>query len=532
VKPEVLAYAEFQSFWDCFAPETPFGREEKDRMEVIRSAEVLEALWDRTEQALVLLTELEAEPVRLDRITHHLKRLPRFPLEPRTTYSEVELFQFKKFLHNYRSLSELLGPAAASAFGFTFTSAAFAGLLDTGRQSAESFYVADAYSAGLAEVRADLRRTLAALAAERQERLQAIQERWGLQFGFRDFLLVPRTLLGDPAQATALLLVEPYDETHCVVRPLATAAELLLGDQRELLLARERCLEEDVLATLSHAARQELPALLAYLETVRSFDLAFARARLARAWGLTRPRLARGPVCIRQGRFLPCQEACQALGTRYVPLDATFNTSVTAIFGSNMGGKTVVLKTLAFLQLCVQTGLFVPAEAFTTRVFLHFHYVGEGASQDGGRGLSGFGREIRQFNAAWADVHSPTLALFDEFARTTQSQEAEALLSAAMEAMGARPELVALFSTHFRGVRRFAGVRYLRMRGLDRTGLDLCQDGASEEDRLRRINEHMDFALAPDDGARTLSDAMTVAELLGLDPGLSSQAHRYFQQED
>jgi hypothetical protein len=531
VKPEVLAYAEFQGFWDRFAPETPFGRDAKDRKEVHRSAEVLEALWDRTEQALALLAELEAEPVRLDRITHHLKRLPRFPLEPRTAYSEVELFQFKKFLHNYRSLSDLLGPAAG-VFGFTFTSAAFAGLLDTGRQSAESFYVADAYSAGLAEVRAELRRTLAALAAERQGRLQAIQERWGLQFGFRDFLLVPRTLLGDPAQAAALLLVEPYDETHFVVRPLATAAELLLGDQRELLLARERSLEEDVLATLSHAARQELPAFLAYLETVRAFDLAFARARLARAWGLTRPRLAPGPVRIVQGRFLPCQEACHALGTRYVPLDATFDTSVTAIFGSNMGGKTVVLKTLAFLQLCAQTGLFVPAEAFTTRVFLHFHYVGEGASQDGGRGLSGFGREIRQFNAAWADVHSPTLALFDEFARTTQSQEAEALLSAAMEAMGDRPELVALFSTHFRGVRRFAGVRYLRMRGLDRAGLDLRQDGASEEDRLRRINEHMAFALAPDDGARTLSDALAVAELLGLDPDLASQAHRYFQQED
>jgi hypothetical protein len=532
VKPEVLAYAEFQGFWDRFAPETPFGREVKDQMLVHRSGEALAIIWDHTDQALALLAELATDPVRLDRIAHHLKRLPRFPVEPRALYSEVELFQFKKFLTNYRCLADLLGAKTSATFGFTFTSAAFAELLDTGRQSAESFYVADAYSADLAEVRAGLRQLQAAMGAERQHRLQQIQERWGLTFGFREFLLVPRALLDDPAQAATLLLVEPYDETRCVVRPLATAAELLQAEQRESLLARERSLEEDVLATLSQAAREELSAFLSYLEAVRGFDLAFARARLAMAHGLTRPCLAPGPVSIRQGRFLPCQELCQALGTRYVPLDATFDTSVTAIFGSNMGGKTVVLKTLAFLQLCAQTGLFVPAQAFTTRIFLNFHYVGEGATQDGGRGLSGFGREIRQFNAAWADFHSPTLALFDEFARTTQSQEAEALLSAAMEAMAALPELLSLFSTHFRGIRRFAGVRYLRMRGLDRAGLDLHPAGASEEDRLRLINEHMDFALVPDDGTRTRSDALAVAGLLGLDPDLSSQAERYFQQED
>ena len=526
-----LAYAEFPAFWDRFAPETPFGREEKNRLRLHTEPAELEAVWDLTDQALALLDELAADPVRLSRVSHHLKRLPRFPLEPQGLYSEVELFQFKKFLHNYQGLKDLIGPAARAAFGFPFRSEAFAQLLDAGRQSAESFYVADAYSEDLKAVRAELRNTDAAVAAERRQRQEDIQKHWGLAFGFRDFLIVPRTQLGDLAQAAALLLVEPFDDHGYVVRPLHTAAELLLAERREALLAQERNLEEDVLRTLSEAARAERHAFKDYAEAVRRFDLAFARARLAREHGLTRPLLTQGPIQIQQGRFLPCAEACQAMGTRYLPLDATFDTPVTAIFGSNMGGKTVVLKTLAFLQLCVQTGLFAPAGQFTTRLFAHFHYVGEGAAKDGSRGLSGFGCEVRQFNAAWADCHRPTLALFDEFARTTQSQEAESLLSAVMEAMIGQPAVLALFSTHFRGIRRFQGARYLRMRGLDRAGVGSLSAGTPPEARIQLINRHMDYRLVPDDGTRVVSDALTVAALLGLDPGIATKALAYFQHE-
>lgn len=528
MNPAFAAYAEFSGFWSAFSPETPFGREAKNRLTPYTEAADLEAIWDRTELAQAFLATLEADPVRLSRVVHHLKRLVRFPQDPRPVYGEVELFQFKKFLHNYAALLQLLPADLAAAFGFGFESQAFAQLLDTGRQSAESFYVADAYSGDLGTARAELRALDAAIQAEHTARLEQIEARFGFGFGTREFLVTPRTLLGDLAQAGLLLSVEPYDDSHCLVRPLASAQALRLADQRQALLARERVLEAEVLATLSAAARLELDALAGYARTVEAFDLAFARARLAREFQLTRPRLGPGPVRITGGRFPGCQETCRALGTDYVPLEAVFDTRVTVIFGSNMGGKTIVLKTLAFLQLCAQSGLFVPAAQFTTRVFRHFHYVGEGAARDATQGLSGFGAEIHQFNAAFSHCDQPTLVLFDEFARTTQSQEAESLLSAAMAAMAAKPELLALFSTHFRGVRRFATIRYLRMRGLGRSPELEAQ--TEPQDRIRLINRCMDFRLVADDGARAGSDAIRVARLLGLDPELARQAEHYYSQ--
>lgn len=145
------------------------------------------------------------------------------------------------------------------------------------------------------------------------------------------------------------------------------------------------------------------------------------------------------------------------------------------------------------------------------------------------QGLSGFGFEIQQFKRAWNDLGDATLALFDEFARTTHSQEAEALISAAIEAMAANPRVKALFATHFRGVRRLEGATYVRMKGLDRRHLDLSQAAGTElEERIRVIDRHMEYRLVPDDGASRVSDAIAVAALLGVDPGLARRAEDFF----
>lgn len=520
---DFVAYAQFDWLWDRFRPDTPFGRDVRERREFLTCRADLEALWDRTDTILAWLESWRDDRPRLDRVSHHLKRLPRFPEEPRPVYDEVEIFQVKKFLYNYRSLANLLPAEVREVFGFPPPSTDLERELDRGRQSPESFYVADEYSDELASVRAEVRWVDEALALARDRRARQIRERHGLEFGFRDFLVVPRDL----ALADDLLLVEPHDAQTLVVRPRPDAEELVLAERRLGLLDRERACEDAVLARLSGAVRRDLPHLLSCRTAVEAFDLAFARARLAREFEMTRPRLDDGPLAVESGRLLPCEEACRTLGTRYQPLDAEFATSATVLSGSNMGGKTVVLKTLAFLQLCAQAGLFVPARRFATRVFTRFHYVGEGADREEARGLSGFGFEIQQFKAAWADFAHPTLALFDEFARTTNSQEAEALISAALEDMVGRASLVALFSTHFRGVRRIPGVRFLRMHGLDRRHLDLrAAAGADLEERIRLIDRHMEYRLVPDDGTRHSSDAIAVATMLGLDPSLAERARR------
>ncbi len=526
------AYAQFEQIWDRFLPETPYGRTAKEAMAVQTDGLALAAIWNETEAALALLDRLATDTVCLSQLQHHLKRLPRTSEEARPCYDEVEIFQFKKFLHNYKSLVELVDPDTRDIFGLAYASQVLEQLLDRGRQSAESFYVADAYSAELAQVRLEIRENDAILQTLQARRSTEVKSRWGFEFGTKAFLLVPREAIGQVEEARGLLRVEPFDETKYAIRMETSAEAFLFQERRTALLSRERLVEDTVLDLLSEALRAELERFEQYREAITRFDLAFARARLAREFHLVRPRLGAKAITITGGRFLPCEATCRILGTAYVALDARVADSATVIFGSNMGGKTVALKTLAFLQLCTQMGLFVPAEAFTTRLFHHFHYLGEGHLSQAAQGLSGFGFEIRQLVEATQDFQAPTLVLFDEFARTTNSLEAEAILSAVLEDVAARSSVVALFSTHFRGVRRLPGVSYLRMKGLNREGLDLAQAfGEALEARIRLIDQRMEYHLVPDEGGPGASDAIAVAGLLGLDAAITKRAADFLHIE-
>ena len=522
---DLAARAGLDALLSRLRPETPYGRAAKARGTLLASREALERRWDLTDAALALLAGLDGDRVRDDRIRHHLCRLPRLPGEARGAFDEVELFQLKKFLFNHARLLELLPSDTRERFGLGPLPAELLGLLGRGRQTDETFHVADAYDPELADVRGALRGNDAAGLRLREAHEEAVRARFGFAFEGRAFLLVPRGRLGDPAVAAGLLDVEPWDAAQLCVRPRPSAEALRLGEERAALLARERALEARVLESLSAPLRAALPLLFAQSEVIEAFDLALAGARLAREAGLTRPVLGDGPVRIEKGRHLPTEELCAAIGVPYTPLDASFEPGPTVLFGSNMGGKTVVLKTLAFLQLAAQSGLFVPARRFETRVFERIHWIGEGSAPEEERGLSGFGFEIRRFAEAHADFGDTTLALFDEFARTTSSGEAEALLTAILEELAARPGAVVLFSTHFRGVRRLPGVRYLRMGGLDRARLHL--EAVADEDlaaRIRRIDALMRYSLEPDLPGERRSDAIAVARLLGLSPALARRA--------
>jgi hypothetical protein len=89
-----------------------------------------------------------------------------------------------------------------------------------------------------------------------------------------------------------------------------------------------------------------------------------------------------------------------------------------------------------------------------------------------------------------------------------------------------RPGIRFLLSTHFTSVARVPGVRFLRVRGLDREAARraMGKDEALGE-RIRRINHLMAYGLVDEgQGRREGSDAIAIASLLGLAPGLVAAA--------
>jgi hypothetical protein len=558
-----------EELWERFSPLTPYGKDAKEERAVLADREELERIYDRTEDLVALLRA--APGATGDRIAYHLRRLPRLPLSRDSEgvlLDLIEIFQVKKFLANYRAVVNLLDPDLRSRFALAFGPERLAALLDQGGSDEETFYVADSYHADLAPLRAAIAEKDAALRRVRAEAKSAIRLGRGLDFGTRDFVVVPRDQgrgfledsRGGPAPAapglpTPRLSVEAYDSRSCIVRIQDGPEALLLEEERDELVGRERELEAEVLAMLSRAIADEAPRLLAYADAIREFDLARARALLAIELGCSRPELrsepGSGELSVERGRFLPCERDCGSLGLAYAPLDLRLEEGAAVLFGSNMGGKTVALQSLLFFQTAAQAGLFVPAARFATSVYASLRYVGElreaapapapgaagwkaaadgGSLREGQGGLSGFGFEIRAFVEAWTAARSGgAFLVFDEFARTTSSAEAEAILSAAVESLAALNGTRSLFSTHFRGVARLPGVRYLRMRGLDRRAAgEAMASGEPVAERIRRINRMMRYEIVDADDAAGTSDAIAIAAFLGLDAGIAARATELF----
>lgn len=99
----------------------------------------------------------------------------------------------------------------------------------------------------------------------------------------------------------------------------------------------------------------------------------------------------------------------------YIPLSLTLNKGSNVLFGSNMSGKTTVLKTIFFHLMTIKFGLPVPADSislsFPEQVELHLKSSGNIK-----KNISSFGEEMQFFAKK---MNSGSFILVDEFFQTT-----------------------------------------------------------------------------------------------------------------
>ncbi|MFZ4614996.1 MAG: MutS-related protein [Rectinemataceae bacterium] len=553
------SFSRVDDFLAGWKPLTPWGRDRREARVVYGDAASIEAILDQGEAWMAFEGRLHSSgrEAALDRIAWHLGRAVRLPegLGGREgAFDLVEIQAVRKFLYNYSGIMALLDGAALAAFAMVEAPQALRSLLDAGGGEGETFAIGSAFDAGLPPLRAAIAAIGSEIAKAIGSRDSSLLQSSGLAFAGRDFLILP---VGDArvsaGMAAGLLEVSPWDGLSHQVRPRADASILALEDREALLLAREREVEAEVLLRISAAMAAEAETLGRCVRGLAELDLARSRAALASGGSFVRPIFAAGEdLVIEAGRLAPLESECGEAGQRYTALDLSLSERAALVFGSNMGGKTVALKTVLFLQILAQSGFHLPARSWSGPVYPLIHYVGEGGTgasvlvkefaalrppwtsagkpdidKPGGLagGLSGFGREIRSFVEASEWATPGALLAFDEFARTTSSAEAEALLSAILEHVAARAGMKCLFSTHFRGVARLEGVRMLRMRGLDRAAAALAAtELAGGGDLVARVNALMRYELIEDSGEDGASDAIAIAELLGLDPRIVARA--------
>ena len=293
---------------------------------------------------------------------------------------------------------------------------------------------------------------------------------------------------------------EELKDVRKQMRMLQGNGEELPDDKRAelaVLLQKNADLELEVREKLSGRLKEFGGDLVLALRNLSFLDILIAKAAQMRKMGLCFPVIVEDGETFYNGMFNPAvKDVLVQQGREYMPVDIAFEREPVTIIGANMGGKSVVLKSLALNQLLAQYGFGVAAHDCCVNLVEEV-ILCIGDEQSIVKGVSSFAGEILAINEVVRKMRDGRciLALVDEPARTTNPVEGTALVEGLLEVVGTAKGGFVL-TTHYNILNE--KVKRYRVRGL--------REGA------------MDYTLEVTHCGDVPHEAVAIAESLGIDP--------------
>lgn len=286
-----------------------------------------------------------------------------------------------------------------------------------------------------------------------------------------------------------------YD-SYCAQLKDLRAAMRQHPDQQDELLLQAGELEDGVRKDLSRQLHPYATAIEQAQLALAQIDVCLAKAKQMKQMGLTFPVISQDGTSHYEAMFHPqVKEALAGQGKQFQPVSIGFGLHPTLITGANMGGKTVVLKTLTLCQLLFQFGFGIPAASAEIAVKDEIYFcIGDEQSVE--KGLSSFAAEMKNIDAVIqaSRMNKKILALIDEPARTTNPTEGAALVSALLKVLAGK-DMSLVMTTHYDIE---SGEAYcLRVKGFE--------------------NGTMDYQLVEVQDGEVPHEALNIAQSLGID---------------
>lgn len=307
----------------------------------------------------------------------------------------------------------------------------------------------------------------------------------------------------DKLNIPSFYIYDSYNEALREVRKQMKAIQAqgddIAEDKRQelaMLLQRHADLELQVREQLSQQLLAYVAPLTNTLDNLSCLDILIAKAEQIRQMNLCIPRIEEEKYTLYNNMFHPQVKAHLAeQGKAFMPVDITYEHTPVTIIGANMGGKSVVLKSLALNQLLAQYGFGVAAD------HCNINPVEEialciGDEQSIVKGVSSFAGEILAIDAVIKKIRAgrKLLALVDEPARTTNPVEGTALVEGLLEVID-HCNGAFILTTHYNIEN--SDVKRYRVKGLN--------------------NGQMDYTLEETHCGDVPHEAIAIAESLGID---------------
>ncbi len=267
-------------------------------------------------------------------------------------------------------------------------------------------------------------------------------------------------------------------------------------EKQEDLLVEAAEIEESVRQDLTRQLHSHVDDIEHALVALAKVDIGVAKARQVVEQGMCFPAISGDGSSHYSAMFHPqVKDALGRAGKQFQPVNIGFAYRPTLITGANMGGKTVVLKTLTLCQYLFQFGFGIPASEACIAIKDDIMFcIGDEQSIE--RGLSSFAAEMKNIDAVIKASRKERrlLALIDEPARTTNPTEGTALVQALLKVLATK-QMSLVMTTHYDIE---PGSAYcLRVKGFD--------------------NGKMNYSLVEVEDGEVPHEALNIAQSLGID---------------
>ena len=316
---------------------------------------------------------------------------------------------------------------------------------------------------------------------------------------------VVKILDPDGLRIATFYIYDSYSEELAVLRKKLKEKDFY----QEEIYNKVMEVEDAIRAKLSEALKPFASTLCEALNALADVDLNLAKALQMKELGLCFPTISNDNVATYKGIFHPeVKNILDKEKREYQKVDIQFGMKPVIIMGANMGGKTIVLKTLAMSQYLLQFGFGIPADSAEMMIYDEMFCLTTD-DQSLNKGLSSFAAEMKNIDAVIKASHDDKkiLALIDEPARSTNPTEGTALVSSLVKLLQDKA-MSLIIVTHY-NIKTYNN-KCLRVKGLE--------------------NGKMNYELVETHEGEVPHEALNIAESLGVAPQWISMAKEILEE--
>lgn len=453
-------------------------------------------------------------------------------LQGRKVLNEVEFFELKcQFIEMEKLHQLLISTEEIYLNRFKLNSSKLEiELLDPEKSGTKTFYMYDAFSVDLSEIRKNKREVEKKIRLMKEKLREEVFDEIGLMPKKNDEIRVDRGKTSEieklgksdkvvMSSETFSGLVFKVKQNNDTIQLVNKLGDLEIQEEKEEFKIRKILVEK-----LSRNVEKYEENILAVAE----LDLIIAKAVYA-----TRISAVKADICddvyieIVKGRHASTEDALRLKGSEIIPVDISIKRGVTLITGANMGGKTVTLKMVSLIVALTQYAMFVPAQSAKIGL-MNFVYLSVGDEQSEKQGLSTFGAEIFNLKEIIAKADEVGLILIDEIARGTNPLEGQAIAKAIIQYLQNKKSTT-IITSHFDGLCAIDGIKYLQVKGLRGADLSKMKNDVKRKAKYEEIFEkYMDYRLEEVKTKKSVPrDALLVAEIMGLNKEIIDSANGF-----